>query len=459
MKIVRPPPIERIGATRAARQAIEQYVVLSMLLHVFAIIALGDTRGGESRSGLRGQGSILVTLNGPVNNDRINERINVRGNRTSVAARSQRVAAPNAVLPVVPGDLATIEAPRVDQSFAPTPSIPPGASSAFRAEPLAPIEPPITATISETPRLTPAIQRPAALEPLAPIIAPTTATLSDAPRLPTSQSKPSALEPITPLAPIAPPKIESGFADRVEVRPAQRPALTTLEPVRASDIKAFNAPSPTLTRDTASAPAPALQPIERIAQPAIGPFAAPVDTKALEAARPPGSTLQPLSPVAPAALTSEFASNTIPKPGDTPLNLPGTLDQIAAPNVDAEFATFTPPAAGEPTRGEQVNPPRSDPLLPGASTQSPVSPGMSIAVPTVDLDRIKDRARNLARQGTGPRTAIPFFTAPPPPKKDVEKAFDKALKRPECKDAYADMGLAAVVPLIRDALTEKGCKW
>jgi hypothetical protein len=55
---------------------------------------------------------------------------------------------------------------------------------------------------------------------------------------------------------------------------------------------------------------------------------------------------------------------------------------------------------------------------------------------------------------------MPFPTvAKEAPKKDMEKIFDKALKRPDCNEAYAEYGLAAVVPLVRDAVKEGGCKW
>lgn len=41
----------------------------------------------------------------------------------------------------------------------------------------------------------------------------------------------------------------------------------------------------------------------------------------------------------------------------------------------------------------------------------------------------------------------------------MEKIFDKALKRPDCKEEYTALGLAAIVPLLRDAVKGDGCKW
>ena len=83
---------------------------------------------------------------------------------------------------------------------------------------------------------------------------------------------------------------------------------------------------------------------------------------------------------------------------------------------------------------------------------------------TIDLNAARELARSGARDSrgerTGPRTLFPFPTAPKEVvKPNITKIFDKALKRPDCKDAYADLGLAAVVPLVRDAIKEDGCKW
>jgi hypothetical protein len=44
-------------------------------------------------------------------------------------------------------------------------------------------------------------------------------------------------------------------------------------------------------------------------------------------------------------------------------------------------------------------------------------------------------------------------------KKDMEKILDKALKRPDCKEVYSDLGMLVVVPLLRDAAKGSGCKW
>ena len=234
--------------------------------------------------------------------------------------------------------------------------------------------------------------------------------------------------------------------------------------------------APSVSNVRVQAPAP-LAPVEA---PALKSFASPSQTKSLEAPSALSQPLAPLAPVPAARIEREFATPEFAKPSDVAVSVPPTIEKIAAPKVEKEFAQSREYARAEPERAAEaakpahssappreantqtapaasgesaVVSPRADPRLPTFGVSPPA------ALPKTDLDSIKERARQIAREGTGPRTAIPFFTAPPPPKKEIEKAFDKALKRPECKDAYAEMGLAAVIPLIRDAVTEKGCKW
>jgi hypothetical protein len=47
---------------------------------------------------------------------------------------------------------------------------------------------------------------------------------------------------------------------------------------------------------------------------------------------------------------------------------------------------------------------------------------------------------------------------PPETKSKLTEGIEKAAK-PDCRQAYAGMGLAAVVPLAIDAARDKGCKW
>ena len=124
-----------------------------------------------------------------------------------------------------------------------------------------------------------------------------------------------------------------------------------------------------------------------------------------------------------------------------------------APDVTSTPSASPSTRSGDGGNSEEDGLSRDHPRIPSA-------PGSPSNKPDLSLDTLRQRARDLAAQGTGPRTVLPFPTSPkPPPKTKAQQAFDKALQRPDCKDAYADMGLAAVLPLVWDSVTNKGCKW
>jgi hypothetical protein len=77
----------------------------------------------------------------------------------------------------------------------------------------------------------------------------------------------------------------------------------------------------------------------------------------------------------------------------------------------------------------------------------------------VDLDAVRRRAGQLAREGTGNRAVLAFPMPPVPKDKGkLEKAIEKAWK-PDCKTAYSSLGLAAVVPLLANEFGEGTCRW
>jgi hypothetical protein len=53
---------------------------------------------------------------------------------------------------------------------------------------------------------------------------------------------------------------------------------------------------------------------------------------------------------------------------------------------------------------------------------------------------------------------LPALPAPAEKKTQLETDLEKAGKA-DCKSAYAGAGLLAVIPLAKDAVTGKGCKW
>ncbi len=86
-------------------------------------------------------------------------------------------------------------------------------------------------------------------------------------------------------------------------------------------------------------------------------------------------------------------------------------------------------------------------------TDVPAEPG---AAPRIDLEGAKKRA--IAREGAGSRGLIPVVPPPPERASKEARALEKAIK-PDCRDAYAGMGLLAAVPLVASAIGDSGCRW
>ena len=53
---------------------------------------------------------------------------------------------------------------------------------------------------------------------------------------------------------------------------------------------------------------------------------------------------------------------------------------------------------------------------------------------------------------------VPMLPAPAEKKTQLETDLEKA-GRADCAKAYSNAGLLAVIPLAKDAVTGKGCKW
>jgi hypothetical protein len=308
-------------------------------------------------------------------------------------------------VPIAPtAPLERISPPATPQKVAPPVELKPREvpiAPAAQVERIAPpkIEPePLVQPVELTPREVP-ITQPAPVEPIAP------------PKVEREVARPVELTPrevpITPPAPverIAPPKIEREVAPPVEVpAPRQAPAETIAPAERVTP--------PVPERETVPA-APAL------------PRAVPGETTPrVERAAPPA--LAPDKPLA----TSPPAS-----PGISP----------APPPTRFHF--------GSPTPEDEVFRPRADAVSPLSEPESQ---------PYVDLEGARRQARKLATEGSGSRALVPFpLPVPPPPDRQSKeaRALEKAIK-PDCRDAYAGLGLLAIPMLAASAIGDVGCRW
>jgi hypothetical protein len=108
------------------------------------------------------------------------------------------------------------------------------------------------------------------------------------------------------------------------------------------------------------------------------------------------------------------------------------------------------PRTGAPDGRDDMFRPRPDANAPAAP------PG---AAPRLNLDAIRQRAREIATEGSGSRGLLPLQIAVPLDKKSkLSEGIEKAIK-PDCRSAYADMGLLAVPALVAGAVADAGCRW
>ena len=93
----------------------------------------------------------------------------------------------------------------------------------------------------------------------------------------------------------------------------------------------------------------------------------------------------------------------------------------------------------------------------------------STALPAIDkpldMDQLRIQARQIARENevAGSRirsgSALPILSSS---NSESETGLGRAIKksaRPDCRAAYADAGLMAIPLLLRDAVTDRGCRW
>ena len=419
------------------RPSLDQFVLLSLMLHVLVIVLFGDSNGGGARRGEKLWGALTVTVQGLLPISGVGLKLD-----RDITPRTRADAAP----PPAP---ALREPSQKREEIAPaSASAIPSPEQTVVPVPSPPIElPPLISKDVEKPETEFVVPKPL-------IEQPTARPATQAPREVTTVPAPTLAIPVVAVpAPesTAPPKTEPAIVSPL-------PSSKTIEPNPAAEPVTI----------PATAPPPLPPKIERdIAKPALpSPAATPTPREVV----PP--TVQP---VAPAPIKPELESvqpvalPTEPKPREIPVAMPPAL-RADTPTAKREVATpAAPPSAVVAPAPTQVGTPvakpsgnantdgdlskqRNDARTPGLE-----SPGLPTP-PAIDLDAVRRRARELS--GGGPRTVFPFPTAPQPkPKSKVEQAFDKALKKNDCREAYADLGLAAVVPLVLDAVREGGCKW
>jgi hypothetical protein len=84
------------------------------------------------------------------------------------------------------------------------------------------------------------------------------------------------------------------------------------------------------------------------------------------------------------------------------------------------------------------------------------APSTPASAPRLNLELPRPRGGEISSRGS--MGVLSLLPRPPETKSKLTEGIEKAAK-PDCKDAYAGLGLLAAVPLAADALRGKGCKW
>jgi hypothetical protein len=402
-----------------ARPPLWEFVFLSMLLHALFITLFGAPSGG-SREGRALWGSLQVVLQGAEPESAPMLKIDRGAALERLRAATKPRPAPSApvkreprVEPVAP----PIEAPRAQPAPVEVPFSMPQLLDRL-ATPQRKLEIPKFQVPPPTPVQT---ARPAAPVTPAPIPTPSEAPAAEQPAA--RVERVPAEEPLIPaplLQPLpAPPALERLASPPIERPPVETPivpAMPSTPPVERAAVEVPALPAPSLESVAPPRVEPASKPAEKapVQETPVLPKLPP----AMERAEPPVAERE-----APAKIEREPPTVAEPALRTSPLPSPAPSTSVMRPGQDAPFTTYDPTAPG------------------------------------IDLDAVRKRAAALARQGTGNRAALPFPMPPLPERKTKEQIAIEKARKPDCKTAYQNLGLAAVIPLIANEFGEGNCKW
>ena len=73
---------------------------------------------------------------------------------------------------------------------------------------------------------------------------------------------------------------------------------------------------------------------------------------------------------------------------------------------------------------------------------------------------LRKRTTEIVREGSGSRGVLNLVPPPPPVERKDKLAEDIAkAAKPDCRTAYAGMGLLAIAPLVASTVGNGGCNW
>ena len=489
--------------------ALGRFVILSMLVHFLLVVLFGNTTGTSSSPGDNMSMPLGVRLRPLSYEPGAGLRLapgtetsslgaallrTLTGAKQPPAPRPRTETPPATAVPPRPAANRVEQAPKMPEAAQPlrdaappaqAPPIDPLPGLNFSApevmdKPLKPsaitpppIErppaPPVDLPPREVPVVPPApIERVVASKVEQPIVPPTVPAPREVPKVPAPAAEriaPRTIEPAPMPTPEPPPR-------NIPVAPAPPVA-----PVALPKIEQSAAPVEAAPREAPVVPA---APIERVAPPRI--------ERALTA---PAEVPHTPVPVAPPTPVERIAPAVQPAPREVPVTPPAPVEKVAPPSIErtltppVERAIHEAPAAPAPAApaapataaapavpsGRETGAPadtmprprvgapdgRDDIFRPRPEATTPATPPGP--APRINLDAVRQRAREIATEGSGSRGLFPLqIPVPAERKSNLAEGIEKAIK-PDCRNAYADMGLLALPALVAGAVADVGCRW
>lgn len=431
---------------------IEQYWVLAFLLHVWVVLMFGTLQGGTARPGEGVWGSLTVALVGPPG----------QGEASSTAQED------GALAPQAQGRQGRADAALPDASVT-APSLPESGEAVANgaAEVATPEEPPAPPELAPPGAIDPPPQ-PVSPPPPAP-------ALPEPPPAPVAAAMPQptavVLEPpVVPLSPMAqdvnetvPEPTTATMASTLPALSVPRQGEALVAAAAARFLPEIGQPLqrvPTAGRAPASAPVPA--PVASVlAQASV---AAPPAPAATAAALPASPASTPSTPAPPPVVMRQFAAEAMPALARGPaFNAALTPARAVArpPEVQAlAAADRVGPARRPVVQGQPEATSAAAPAATGAALGAgPAQVSATAPTPPASSGKlILELPRGGAMAAQGVRGAVQLVPPPPERKSKLGEALDKAAKT-DCREAYQKNGLLAVVPLVVDAVRDKGCQW
>ena len=186
------------------------------------------------------------------------------------------------------------------------------------------------------------------------------------------------------------------------------------------------------------------------------PALADTPAPAISAVATPSLAVAPAAVPAPRAAVAAPGSAT-PQAADA--TVPSTDARAGATATAATASTATQAAtqaATGPATAAGPRPPGAPDAGPRVGHDVATAPSLPASAARLNLELVRPRGGPVSVQG--PRGLLPVLPHPPEQASKLARDIQRA-GQPDCREAYSGMGLLAVVPLVADAVRDKGCRW